>query len=87
MAVWPYGLGSNVFFIAFGLNMQKIIKKIAFLVKMAKVLRFRPNHKIFSGFVARSELKIKVHRNSYKRSYLTKIIGSPFSTHSNVDAL
>jgi hypothetical protein len=42
-----------------------MIKKIAFLVKMAKIVSFRPNHKIFSGFVARSG----------KRSKLTKIIG------------
>jgi hypothetical protein len=55
------GLGSNVFFIAFRLdsilNKQKIIKKIAFLVKKAKIVSFRPNHKIFSGFVARSGKK------------------------------
>jgi hypothetical protein len=47
----------NTFFIAFRLetilNKQKIIKKIAFLVKMAKMVNFRPNHKI-SSFVARS---------------------------------
>jgi hypothetical protein len=44
-------------FIAFGLdsilNKQKIIKKIAFLVKMAKIVSFSPNLKIFSGFAAR----------------------------------
>jgi hypothetical protein len=45
------------------LNKREIIKKIAFLVKMAKMVSFRPNHKIFSGFVARSGKK-KVHRNS-----------------------
>jgi hypothetical protein len=38
------------------LNKQKIIK-IAFLVKMAKIVSFRPNHKIFSGFVERSGKK------------------------------
>jgi hypothetical protein len=37
------------------LNYQKITKKIVFLVRMAKKVSFRPNHKIFSGFVARSE--------------------------------
>jgi hypothetical protein len=46
-------LGSNVFFIEFRLdlilNKQKIIKKIAFLVKMAKMVSFRPNHIIFGG--------------------------------------
>jgi hypothetical protein len=61
-AEWPtLGLSSNVFFIAFRLdsilNKQKIIKKIAFLVKMAKMVSFRPNHKIFSSFVARSGKK------------------------------
>jgi hypothetical protein len=38
---------------------RKIIKKIAFLVKMAKIVSFRPNHKIFSGFVTRSGEKKK----------------------------
>jgi hypothetical protein len=51
------------FYIAFRLdsilNKQKIIKRIAFLVKMAKIASFRPNHKIFSGLVARSKLKKK----------------------------
>jgi hypothetical protein len=61
--------GFQRFFIAFRLdsilNKQKIIKKIAFLVKMAKMVSFRPNHKIFSGFVARSgKIKKKVYRNS-----------------------
>jgi hypothetical protein len=49
------------FFIAFRLdsilNKQKIIKKIVLPVKMANTASFRQNHKIFSGFVARSELK------------------------------
>jgi hypothetical protein len=49
------------FFIAFRLdsilNKQKIIKKIAFLVKMAKIVSFRPNQKIFSGFVEGSGKK------------------------------
>jgi hypothetical protein len=52
-----------MFFIAFGLdqilNKQKIIKKIVFLGKMAKIASFRPNRKIFSGFVTRPELKKK----------------------------
>jgi hypothetical protein len=39
------------------LNKQKIIKKIAFLEKMARIVSFRPNHKIFNGFVARSGKK------------------------------
>jgi hypothetical protein len=42
------------------LNKQKIIKKIAFLVKKAKIANFRPKNKIFSGFDARLELKKKV---------------------------
>jgi hypothetical protein len=45
---------------------------------MAKMVSFRPNHKIFSGFVARSGKKLKkkkVYRNSKKISNLTKIIG------------
>jgi hypothetical protein len=55
-AVWPTSrFGFYRFFIAFRLdsilNKKKIIKKIAFLVKMAN--SFRPNHKIFSGFVSR----------------------------------
>jgi hypothetical protein len=68
MFSWPprpygqlQGLGSNVFFIAFRvdsiLNKQKILKKIAFMVNMAKMVSFKPNHKIFSGFVARSGKK------------------------------
>jgi hypothetical protein len=70
----PYGqlqgLGFNVFFIAFKLdsilNQQKIIKQIAFLGKMAKIVNFRPNHKIFNGFVGGSgkKKKKKVYRNS-----------------------
>jgi hypothetical protein len=40
---------------------------------MAKIASFRPNHKIFSGFVARSEFK-KIQKKVYK-SNLTKIIG------------
>jgi hypothetical protein len=60
----PYGqlqgLGPNVFFITFRLdsilNKQKIINKIAFLVKMAKIVSFRVNHKISSGFVAYIEI-------------------------------
>jgi hypothetical protein len=58
---WPtrpygqiHGLGSNVFFVEFRLdsilNKQKIIKKIAFLVKIAKMVSFRSNQKIFGGF-------------------------------------
>jgi hypothetical protein len=39
------------------LNKQKIIKKIGFLVKMAKIVSFRPNHKIFNGFVGGSGKK------------------------------
>jgi hypothetical protein len=39
------------------LNKQKIIKKIAFPVKMAKMVSFRPNHKIFGGFVGGSGKK------------------------------
>jgi hypothetical protein len=41
------------------LNKQKIIKKIAFLVKMAKMVSLRPNHKILSGFKVRSRKKKK----------------------------
>jgi hypothetical protein len=41
------------------LNKRKIIKKIAFLLKMTKIVSFRPNHKILSGFVARSGKKIE----------------------------
>jgi hypothetical protein len=45
-----------MFFVEFRLdsilNKQKIIRKIAFLAEMAKMVSFRPNHKIFSGFVA-----------------------------------
>jgi hypothetical protein len=37
--------------------MQKTIKKIAFLENIAKMVSLRPNHKIFSGFVAWSEKK------------------------------
>jgi hypothetical protein len=63
----PYGqlqgLGSNVFFITFRLdsilNKQKIIKKIGFLVKMANIVSFRPNHKIFNGFVGSGKKKKK----------------------------
>jgi hypothetical protein len=67
-AVWPTSrFGFQRFFIAFRLdsilNKQKIIKKIAFQVKMVKMVSFRPNHKIFGGFVARSGKK-KVYRNS-----------------------
>jgi hypothetical protein len=67
-AVWPTSrFGFEHFFIAFRLdsilNKKKIIKKIAFLVKMAKIVSFRPNHKMFSGFVARSGKK-KVYKNS-----------------------
>jgi hypothetical protein len=55
----------SFFFIEFRLdsflNKQKIIKKIAFLEKMAKIVSFRPNHKIFSGF---EKKKKKVYRNS-----------------------
>jgi hypothetical protein len=51
-----------MFFIAFRLdsilNKQKI-KKIVFLVKMAEMVSFRLNHKIFSAFVARSGKKSK----------------------------
>jgi hypothetical protein len=32
---------------------------VAFLVKMAKMVSFKPNHKTFSGFVARSAKKKK----------------------------
>jgi hypothetical protein len=59
-------LGLNVFLASrldSILNKQKIIEKIAFLVKMAKIASFRPNHEIFSGFVVRSELKKKEYRN------------------------
>jgi hypothetical protein len=64
----PYGqLQGFKFFIRLRLdsilNKQKIIKKIAFLVKMAKIVSSRPNHKIFSGFVGGSGKK-KVYRNS-----------------------
>jgi hypothetical protein len=58
--------GFQRFFIAFRLdsllNKQKIIKKKVFL-KMIKIASFRPNHKTFSGSVARSELK-KIYGNS-----------------------
>jgi hypothetical protein len=62
------------FFIAFRLDSilkkQKIIKKIAFLVKMAKIPSFRPNHKIFSGEV-RIERKKNcteiLRKNQFKR--------------------
>jgi hypothetical protein len=37
---------------------------------MAQMVSFRPNHKIFTGFVVRSEKK-----STQKRSNLTKIIG------------
>jgi hypothetical protein len=68
MAEWlTLGFEFLCFFLAFRLdsilNKQKIIKKIAFLTKMAKIVSFRPNHKIFSGFLARSGKK-NVHRNS-----------------------
>jgi hypothetical protein len=64
----PYGkVWVPTFFIAFRLdsilNKQKIIKKIGFLVKMAKIVSFRPNHNIFNGFVGGSGKKI-VYRNS-----------------------
>jgi hypothetical protein len=43
-----------------------------------KIISFRPNHKIFSGLVARAGLKKKrkTFRNSKKRSNLTKNIGT-----------
>jgi hypothetical protein len=62
--------GFQRFFIAFRLDSilkkQKIIKKIVFLVKMAKMVSFRTNHKIFCGFVRGSgkKKKKKVHINS-----------------------
>jgi hypothetical protein len=63
-AVWPTSrFGFQRFFIVFRLdsilNKQKIIKKICFLVKMAKIVSFRPNHKIFNGFVGGSGKKKK----------------------------
>jgi hypothetical protein len=92
-AVWPTSrFGFSRFFIEFGLdsilNKQKIIKKIAFLVKMAKIVNFRPNHNIFSSFVGRSGKKksiqkflekIKFNENHKYRCAFKK---SPFSTHS-----
>jgi hypothetical protein len=49
------------FFIEFTLdsilNKQKIIKKIAFPVKMTKMVSFRPYHKIFGGFLGGSGKK------------------------------
>jgi hypothetical protein len=66
-AVWPTArFGFYRFFRAFRidsiLNKQKIIKKIAFLVKMAKMFSFRPNHKIFSGFEARGQEKKSIQK-------------------------
>jgi hypothetical protein len=65
-AVWPTSRFGLTFFIAFRidsiLNKQKIIKKIAFLVKMAKIVSFRPNHNIFSGFVGGSEKKKSIQK-------------------------
>jgi hypothetical protein len=77
-AEWPtLGFGFLYIFKAFGrdsiLNKQKIIKKIAFLVKMPKIVSFRANHKISAALWQGQEQK-KVYRNSKKRSNLTKII-------------
>jgi hypothetical protein len=70
-------------------SFPKSSKRWWFLVEMAS---FRLNHKIFSGFVARSELKkkkfiqkflekIRFNENHMADSDFEK---SPFSTHSNV---
>jgi hypothetical protein len=73
------------------LNKQKILKKIAFLVKMAKIASFKPNHKFFSGG---SELKnqinfyteifrnINFNENHRADSDFKK---RPFSSHSIID--
>jgi hypothetical protein len=80
----PYGqlqgLGYKVF-IAFRLNSilnkQKIIKKIAFLVKMAKIASFRPNHKIFSGSV-----EVRIKKKSIQKLLEIRIIFTIFTTKS-----
>jgi hypothetical protein len=61
-AEWPtLGFGLKWIFKAFGLdsilNKQKIIKKIAFLVKMPKIVSFRANHKISAALWQGQEKK------------------------------